>query len=39
MTKQKNVKLISACLLGVKCRYDGKGKMNKKAIGLSKKNC
>lgn len=34
----KNVmKLCSACLLGVKCRYDGKSKPNAKVIALSKK--
>ncbi|MBU2595789.1 DUF523 domain-containing protein [Patescibacteria group bacterium] len=31
------MKIISACLLGIKCRYDGKGKLNKKVIELSKK--
>ncbi|MBA7654382.1 hypothetical protein ES703_62260 [subsurface metagenome] len=31
------MKLCSACLLGIKCRYDGKSKLNKKAIKLSKK--
>jgi len=29
--------LCSACLLGIKCRYDGKSKPNKKVIKLSKK--
>jgi uncharacterized protein YbbK (DUF523 family) len=28
------MKLCSACLLGVKCRYDGKSKLNKKVIEL-----
>ncbi len=31
------VKLCSACLLGIKCRYDNKSKPNKKVIKLSKK--
>lgn len=31
------MKLCSACLLGVKCRYDGKSKPNEKALALSKK--
>lgn len=31
------MKLCSACLLGIKCRYDGKGKADKKVIRLSKK--
>ncbi|MGV8169602.1 MAG: DUF523 domain-containing protein [Candidatus Nanoarchaeia archaeon] len=31
------MKLCSACLLGVKCRYDGKSKPNEKVIALSKK--
>ncbi len=30
------MKLCSACLLGVKCRYDGKSKPNKKVLALSK---
>ncbi|MDD5750384.1 MAG: DUF523 domain-containing protein [Candidatus Pacebacteria bacterium] len=29
--------LCSACLLGVKCRYDGQGKPNEKVLGLAKK--
>lgn len=32
MTKE-NI-LVSACLLGVKCRYDGKDKENQEMIGL-----
>lgn len=28
------MKLCSACLLGVKCRYDGKSKPNEKALAL-----
>ena len=28
------MKLVSACLLGVKCRYDGKSKPNKKIISI-----
>ena len=31
------MKFCSACLLGVKCRYDGQGKSNEKVIALSKK--
>jgi len=31
------MKLCSACLLGIKCRYDGKRKLNKKVIELLKK--
>ncbi len=35
--QNKPIKLCSACLLGIKCRYDGKSKLNKKVLGLSKK--
>ena len=31
------MKICSACLLGIKCRYDGKSKANKKVVKLSKK--
>ena len=31
------MKLCSACLLGINCRYDGKNKLDKKVIELSKK--
>jgi len=31
------MKLCSACLLGIKCRYNGKGKPNKKLVALAKK--
>lgn len=31
------MKLVSACLLGVKCRYDGKNNLNKKVLKLAKK--
>jgi len=31
------MKLCSACLLGIKCRYDGKSKINEKVLGLAKK--
>ncbi len=31
------MKLCSACLLGVKCRYDGQSKTNEKVLALSKK--
>ena len=34
-----NPKLISACLLGIKCRWDGKYKPCQKAIDLAKKEC
>jgi len=31
------MKLCSACLLGISCRYDGKSKLNEKVLELSKK--
>ncbi len=31
------MKLCSACLLGIKCRYDGKSKEDKKVLELAKK--
>lgn len=31
------MKLCSACLLGIECRYDGKSSLNKKIIELAKK--
>jgi len=31
------MKLCSACLLGVNCRYDGQSKQNKKVINLAKR--
>jgi len=31
------MRLCSACLLGIKCRYDGDSKPNKKVINLAKK--
>lgn len=31
------MKICSACLLGIQCRYDGKSKPNDKVIELSKK--
>jgi len=31
------MKICSACLLGIKCRYDGKSKRNKKILELGKK--
>jgi uncharacterized protein YbbK (DUF523 family) len=34
--KNKKIKICSACLLGVKCRYDGKEKMNEKIINIFK---
>ncbi|MCX6789777.1 MAG: DUF523 domain-containing protein [Candidatus Gribaldobacteria bacterium] len=36
MPNQKKI-LCSACLLGVKCRYDGQSKPNEKVLALSKK--
>lgn len=35
--KMANKKLVSACLLGEKCRYDGQSKPNEEIIALSKK--
>lgn len=31
------MKICSACLLGIKCRYDGSSALNKKVVALSKK--
>jgi uncharacterized protein YbbK (DUF523 family) len=31
------MKLVSACLLGIRCRYDGSGRPDKKAIELFRK--
>ncbi|PIR72619.1 MAG: DUF523 domain-containing protein [Candidatus Nealsonbacteria bacterium CG10_big_fil_rev_8_21_14_0_10_36_24] len=31
------MKFCSACLLGIKCRYDGKSKEDKKVLALAKK--
>jgi len=31
------MKLCSACLLGIKCRYDGKSKPDKKVLALARK--
>ena len=31
------VKLVSACLIGINCRYDGKSNLNKKCLKLFKK--
>lgn len=31
------VKICSACLLGIKCRWDGKSNFNKKLVRLAKK--
>ncbi len=33
--KNKSKKLCSACLLGVRCRYDGKSKPNEKVLNLA----
>ncbi|MFZ4648247.1 MAG: DUF523 domain-containing protein [Patescibacteria group bacterium] len=35
--KEKTVKICSACLLGVNCRFDGATKVNKKVLALAKK--
>lgn len=35
--ENEKVKLMSACLLGVCCRYDGKSKLSKKAVEIFKK--
>ena len=35
--KAGEAKIVSACLLGIPCRYDGKEKGDKKVIALSKK--
>jgi len=35
--KKIKIKLCSACLLGVKCRYDGKSNLNRKVLKLAKK--
>ena len=35
---KKDIKLCSACLLGVKCRYDGRSKANKQVLDLAKKS-
>jgi len=35
--ESRDIKICSACLLGAKCRYDGKGKENEKIIKLSQK--
>ncbi len=31
------MKICSACLLGINCRYNGEGKLNEKVINLTKK--
>lgn len=31
------MKLVSACLMGINCKYDGKNNLNKKIINLNKK--
>jgi len=33
----KTIKICSACLLGIECRYDGEEKKNKKVVSLSQK--
>lgn len=35
--RNKIMKLCSACLLGINCRYNGKNHLDKKVIALSKK--
>jgi uncharacterized protein YbbK (DUF523 family) len=32
-----NVKICSACLLGIKCTYNGRSKTNRKVLALAKK--
>jgi len=34
--ENKNIRLCSACLLGVSCRYDGSRKPNEKVLALAK---
>jgi len=34
--KNKKIRICSACLLGIRCRYDGGEKRNKKVIDLSR---
>ena len=36
MSKSK-IKLVSACLLGINCRWDGKNRLNRKCLKLLKK--
>ena len=33
----KDMKLVSACLIGINCRYDGKSSLNRKCFRLFKK--
>ena len=33
----KTMKLVSACLIGINCRYDGKNQLNQKCLKLFKK--
>ncbi len=33
----KNIKICSACLLGIRCRYDGRDKGNRKVTNLSRR--
>jgi len=35
--KAKPIKICSACLLGIICRYDGKSKPNKKVVNIARK--
>jgi uncharacterized protein YbbK (DUF523 family) len=35
--ESRSIKICSACLLGIACRYDGKIKPNEKVVQLSKK--
>lgn len=35
--ENKNIKICSACLLGIRCRFDGESKANEKVVSLSKK--
>lgn len=36
--KQKPIKICSACLLGINCKYDGKSRKNKKVLKLLETN-
>lgn len=36
MKNKREKILVSACLLGIECRYDGKSKLNKKILKLAK---
>ena len=38
MDRKKKMILCSACLLGVECRFDGRGKKNRRVAALVKRN-